>query len=124
MAMGGHSYGAHSTFSAMVHTPFFREGIAGDGNNNRTLTPFSFQSERRTLWQAREVYVDISAFFHADHMQGRVTAIAKPIQARLMNDPSCGPRSSERAMVSSPATLKPRPPIRRHIRENHQRPGA
>jgi dienelactone hydrolase len=70
MAVGGHSYGAFSTFNAMVHTPYFRAGIAGDGNNNRTLTPFSFQSERRTLWQAREVYLDMSAFFHADHMQG------------------------------------------------------
>ncbi|MCZ6916041.1 MAG: prolyl oligopeptidase family serine peptidase [Gemmatimonadetes bacterium] len=70
MGVGGHSYGAFSTFNAMVHTPFFKAGIAGDGNNNRTLTPFSFQSERRTLWQAREVYLDMSAFFHADHLQG------------------------------------------------------
>jgi dipeptidyl aminopeptidase/acylaminoacyl peptidase len=70
MAAGGHSYGAFSTFNAMVHTPFFRAGIAGDGNNNRTLTPFSFQREQRTLWQAREVYLDMSPFFHADHMQG------------------------------------------------------
>ena len=70
MGVGGHSYGAFSTFNAMVHTPFFKAGIAGDGNNNRTLTPFSFQSERRTLWEAREVYLDMSAFFHADHLQG------------------------------------------------------
>ena len=60
MAVGGHSYGAFSTFNAMVHTPFFKAGIAGDGNNNRTLTPFSFQSERRTLWQARELYLEMS----------------------------------------------------------------
>ena len=70
MAVGGHSYGAFSTFNAMVHTPFFKAGIAGDGNNNRTLTPFSFQSERRTLWQARELYLEMSPFFYADHMSG------------------------------------------------------
>ncbi len=70
MAVGGHSYGAFSTFNAMVHTPFFKAGIAGDGNNNRTLTPFSFQSERRTLWQARDLYLEMSPFFYADHMSG------------------------------------------------------
>jgi dipeptidyl aminopeptidase/acylaminoacyl peptidase len=70
LAIGGHSYGAFSTFNAMVHTPFFKAGIAGDGNNNRTLTPFSFQNERRTLWQARDVYLEMSPFFHADHLTG------------------------------------------------------
>jgi len=70
LGIGGHSYGAFSTFNAMVHTPFFKAGIAGDGNNNRTLTPFSFQNERRTLWQAQDVYLEMSPFFHADHMSG------------------------------------------------------
>jgi dipeptidyl aminopeptidase/acylaminoacyl peptidase len=70
LAIGGHSYGAFSTFNAMVHTPFFKAGIAGDGNNNRTLTPFSFQNERRTLWQAQDVYLEMSPFFNADHMNG------------------------------------------------------
>lgn len=70
MAVGGHSYGAFSTFNAMVHTPFFKAGIAGDGNNNRTLTPFSFQSERRSVWEAQELYIEMSPFFNADHMSG------------------------------------------------------
>jgi len=70
LAIGGHSYGAFSTFNAMVHTPFFKAGIAGDGNNNRTLTPFSFQNERRSLWEATEVYLEMSPFFNADHMNG------------------------------------------------------
>ncbi len=70
LAIGGHSYGAFSTYNAMVHTPFFKAGIAGDGNNNRTLTPFSFQSERRTLWEARDLYLEMSPFFEADHMIG------------------------------------------------------
>ncbi len=70
MGVGGHSYGAFSTYNAMVHTPFFKAGIAGDGNNNRTLTPFSFQYERRTLWEARDLYIEMSPFFYADHMTG------------------------------------------------------
>jgi dipeptidyl aminopeptidase/acylaminoacyl peptidase len=70
LAIGGHSYGAFSTFNAMVHTPFFKAGIAGDGNNNRTLTPFSFQNERRSLWQAEEVYMEMSPLFQADHLNG------------------------------------------------------
>ncbi len=70
LGIGGHSYGAFSTFNAMVHTPFFKAGIAGDGNNNRTLTPFSFQNERRSLWEATEVYLEMSPFFNADHLSG------------------------------------------------------
>ena len=52
LAIGGHSYGAFSTVNAMVHTPFFKAGIAGDGAYNRTLTPIGFQTERRDLWEA------------------------------------------------------------------------
>jgi hypothetical protein len=32
------------------------------GAYNRTLTPFGFQSEERTLWQAPEVYAKMSPF--------------------------------------------------------------
>src|SRR5262249_48816782 len=53
LACGGHSYGAFSTANALAHTPFFKAGIAGDGNYNRTLTPMSFQTERRHIWDAR-----------------------------------------------------------------------
>ena len=57
LAIGGHSYGAFSTVNAMVHTPFFKAGIAGDGAYNRTLTPIGFQTERRDLWEAPSVYL-------------------------------------------------------------------
>ena len=57
LAIGGHSYGAFSTVNAMVNTPFFKAGIAGDGAYNRTLTPIGFQSERRDLWEAPNVYL-------------------------------------------------------------------
>ncbi len=70
LAVGGHSYGAFSTVNAMVHTPFFKAGIAGDGNYNRSLTPNGFQSERRDLWEARDIYLQMSPFFHADRLTG------------------------------------------------------
>ncbi len=70
LALGGHSYGAFSTVNAMVHTPFFKAGIAGDGNYNRTLTPNTFQSERRDLWEARETYLSMSPLLYADRLTG------------------------------------------------------
>jgi dipeptidyl aminopeptidase/acylaminoacyl peptidase len=70
LAIGGHSYGAFSTVNAMVHTPFFRAGIAGDGAYNRTLTPLGFQSERRDLWEAPNVYLNMSPFLYANNMTG------------------------------------------------------
>jgi dipeptidyl aminopeptidase/acylaminoacyl peptidase len=70
LAIGGHSYGAFSTVNAMVHTPFFRAGIAGDGAYNRTLTPLGFQSERRDLWQAPQVYLGMSPFLYAQNLTG------------------------------------------------------
>jgi dipeptidyl aminopeptidase/acylaminoacyl peptidase len=70
LAIGGHSYGAFSTANALIHTPFFKAGIAGDGNYNRTLTPMSFQSEQRSLWQARGVYEELSPIVWAERMTG------------------------------------------------------
>ena len=70
LAIGGHSYGAFSTVNAMVHTPFFKAGIAGDGAYNRTLTPLGFQSERRDLWQAPHVYLGMSPFLYARNLTG------------------------------------------------------
>jgi dipeptidyl aminopeptidase/acylaminoacyl peptidase len=70
LGIGGHSYGAFSTVNAMVHTPFFRAGIAGHGAYNRTLTPLGFQSERRDFWQARETYLAMSPFVHANNLTG------------------------------------------------------
>ncbi|HET9371970.1 MAG TPA: prolyl oligopeptidase family serine peptidase [Vicinamibacterales bacterium] len=70
LAIGGHSYGAFSTVNAMVHTPFFKAGIAGDGNYNRTLTPMGFQNERRIFWDAPSVYISMSPFFQANNLTG------------------------------------------------------
>jgi dipeptidyl aminopeptidase/acylaminoacyl peptidase len=70
LAIGGHSYGAFSTANAMVNTPFFKAGIAGDGAYNRTLTPLGFQTERRDLWEAPNVYLDMSPFLRANQLTG------------------------------------------------------
>lgn len=70
IGIGGHSYGAFSTVNAMVHTPFFKAGIAGDGAYNRTLTPLGFQSERRDLWEAPNVYLGMSPFLYANNLTG------------------------------------------------------
>ena len=70
LAAGGHSYGAFGTANAMNHTSFFRAGIAGNGNYNRTLTPLGFQREQRDLWRARERYFTMSPMLYAERMNG------------------------------------------------------
>jgi dipeptidyl aminopeptidase/acylaminoacyl peptidase len=70
LACGGHSYGAFSTANALAHTPFFKAGIAGDGNYNRSLTPMTFQTERRNLWDARETYIEMSPLLWANQING------------------------------------------------------
>lgn len=70
LALGGHSYGAFGTANSMIHTPYFKAGIAGDGAYNRTLTPMTFQSERRTIWEARETYLAMSPILWAERFNG------------------------------------------------------
>ena len=70
LGIGGHSYGAFTTANALVHTPFFKAGIAGDGMYNRTLTPTGFQSERRDLWDGQGTYLELSPMLYVDQMQG------------------------------------------------------
>lgn len=65
---GGHSYGAFTTGNLLAHTPFFKAGIAGDGAYNRTLTPMTFQGERRNFWDAPQTYIEMSPFFFADQI--------------------------------------------------------
>ncbi|WP_095992023.1 S9 family peptidase [Cystobacter fuscus] len=62
LAVGGHSYGAFMTANLLAHTDLFRAGIARSGAYNRTLTPFGFQSEQRTYWQATDIYTKMSPF--------------------------------------------------------------
>ncbi len=65
MAVGGHSYGAFMTANLLAHTRLFRAGIARSGAYNRTLTPFGFQNEKRTYWEATALYTAMSPFTYA-----------------------------------------------------------
>ena len=65
VGVGGHSYGAFMTANLLAHSDLFRAGIARSGAYNRTLTPFGFQNERRTLWEAPELYLKVSPFMVA-----------------------------------------------------------
>ncbi|MRR10727.1 S9 family peptidase, partial [bacterium] len=92
IAIGGHSYGAFTTANLLAHTDLFAAGIARSGAYNRTLTPFGFQAEERTFWQAPETYFIMSPFSHADK-------IKKPlllIHGEADNNPGTFPMQSER----------------------------
>ncbi len=75
VGVGGHSYGAFMTANLLAHSTLFRAGIARSGAYNRTLTPFGFQSERRTLWQAPETYLRMSPFMNADKIKRPILLI-------------------------------------------------
>ncbi len=65
----GHSHGALMTANLVAHSDLFRAGVATSGSYNKTLTPFGFQSERRSVWEAPEVYRNVSTFFFADRLK-------------------------------------------------------
>jgi dipeptidyl aminopeptidase/acylaminoacyl peptidase len=75
VGVGGHSYGAFMTANLLAHSDLFRAGIARSGAYNRTLTPFSFQNEQRTLWEAPDVYLRISPFMSADKINEPILLI-------------------------------------------------
>ena len=75
MAIGGHSYGAFMAANLLAHSDIFKLGIARSGTYNRTLTPFGFQSEERTFWEAPEVYFEMSPFMHADKINEPILLI-------------------------------------------------
>jgi dipeptidyl aminopeptidase/acylaminoacyl peptidase len=75
VAVMGHSYGAFMTANLLAHSDLFKAGIARSGAYNRTLTPFGFQNEERTYWQAPEVYYKMSPFSFADKIKTPVLLI-------------------------------------------------
>lgn len=75
VAVGGHSYGAFMTANLLAHTNLFKAGIARSGAYNRTLTPFGFQNEDRTYWQARDLYTAMSPFTNADKIKTPILLI-------------------------------------------------
>lgn len=76
IAVGGHSYGAFMTANLLAHAPhLFCCGIARSGAYNRTLTPFGFQNEDRTLWEATDTYVEMSPFMSANKIKKPILLI-------------------------------------------------
>ncbi|KAJ1297466.1 hypothetical protein BS78_01G378700 [Paspalum vaginatum] len=76
IAVGGHSYGAFMTANLLAHAPhLFCCGIARSGAYNRTLTPFGFQNEDRTLWEATSTYVEMSPFMSANKIKKPILLI-------------------------------------------------
>ena len=65
----GHSHGALMTANLVAHSDLFRAGVATSGSYNKTLTPFGFQNERRSVWAATDVYLKVSPFFFADKLK-------------------------------------------------------
>lgn len=92
IAVGGHSYGAFMTANLLAHTELFRAGIARSGAYNRTLTPFGFQQEQRTYWEAAETYHRMSPFTFAD----RIRAPILLIHGEMDNNSGTFPLQSER----------------------------
>lgn len=75
VGVGGHSYGAFMTANLLAHSELFKAGIARSGAYNRTLTPFGFQTERRTLWEAPDTYLKLSPFLSADKIKAALLMI-------------------------------------------------
>lgn len=105
VAVGGHSYGAFMTANLMTHTKLFKAGIARSGAYNRTLTPFGFQAETRTYWEAPEVYNAMSPFMYANQLSGALLLV----HGELDNNTGTYPIQSERfyqALKGHKATVR------------------
>ncbi|MCA1757129.1 MAG: prolyl oligopeptidase family serine peptidase [Bacteroidales bacterium] len=75
VAAGGHSYGAFMTANLLAHSRLFATGVAQSGAYNRTLTPFGFQNERRTYWEAPDLYNTMSPFMNAEKVKDPILLI-------------------------------------------------
>jgi dipeptidyl aminopeptidase/acylaminoacyl peptidase len=92
VGVGGHSYGAFMTACLLAHSDLFKAGIARSGAYNRTLTPFGFQAERRTLWEARDSYLKLSPFLNAHTIKAPLLLI----HGEKDENPGTHPLQSER----------------------------
>ncbi|MFM2267370.1 MAG: hypothetical protein RL757_811 [Bacteroidota bacterium] len=105
VGVGGHSYGAFMTANLLTHSKLFKGGIARSGAYNRTLTPFGFQAEPRTYWQAMDIYNKMSPFMAADKMKTPLLLI----HGEADNNTGTFPIQSERyyaALKGMGATVK------------------
>ncbi|MBC8135237.1 MAG: S9 family peptidase, partial [Fibrella sp.] len=101
----GHSYGAFMTANLLAHSDLFAAGIARSGAYNRTLTPFGFQSERRSYWEAPDIYRSLSPFAYADKIKAPILLI----HGQADNNPGTHTLQSERfyqALAAHGATAR------------------
>ncbi len=96
VAAGGHSYGAFMTAHLLSHTKLFKAGIARSGAYNRTLTPFGFQAEDRTYWEAPDLYYKMSPFTYADKIKTPLLLI----HGDTDDNPGTFPINSERMFAA------------------------
>lgn len=96
VGVGGHSYGAFMTANLLAHSDLFRSGIARSGAYNRTLTPFGFQSERRSFWEAPDLYARVSPFFVANKINEPILLI----HGEADNNQGTYPMQSERLFAA------------------------
>jgi dipeptidyl aminopeptidase/acylaminoacyl peptidase len=92
VGVGGHSYGAFMTANLLAHTDLFAAGIARSGAYNRSLTPFGFQTERRSYWEATDLYTKMSPFTYANKINEPILLI----HGEADNNPGTFPIQSER----------------------------
>ncbi|MEX3527439.1 MAG: prolyl oligopeptidase family serine peptidase [Burkholderia sp.] len=104
----GHSHGALMTTNLLAHSSLFRAGVATSGSYNKTLTPFGFQNERRSVWQARDVYLKVSPFFYADQLKTPLLIVhgtddanpgTTPLQSTLLYEALCGNGGTTRLVL-------------------------
>ncbi|MEI6430592.1 MAG: prolyl oligopeptidase family serine peptidase [bacterium] len=104
--VGGHSYGAFMTANLLAHAPgMFAAGIARSGAYNRTLTPFGFQSERRSFWEATDIYIKLSPFTYTNQIKEPILLI----HGQEDNNPGTFTMQSERffqALQANGATAR------------------
>lgn len=91
-AVGGHSYGAFMTANLLAHSRLFKAGIARSGAYMRTLTPFGFQAEERTYWEAPDLYYKMSPFSFANKIKDAILLV----HGDADNNPGTFPINSER----------------------------
>lgn len=92
VGVGGHSYGAFMTANLLAHSDLFRAGVARSGAYNRTLTPFGFQAEPRTYWEAPGIYQKMSPFMVANKINEPILLI----HGEADNNPGTFPIQSDR----------------------------